>query len=62
MKQFIVRNNWSLFIKELTNFTMVKMSKFTQNLVKLKWIKMHFGAMIILVAIGYYFIGDIGGY
>jgi hypothetical protein len=36
MDQFIVCNNWTLFIGGFTNFTMVKMFRFIQNLMKLK--------------------------
>jgi len=32
--QFTIRSDWSPFTKGLTNFTMVKMSKFIQNLMK----------------------------
>jgi hypothetical protein len=34
MDQFTIRINLSMFIKGLNSFTMVKMSKFTQNLMK----------------------------
>ncbi len=36
MDQFTVRNNWSSFAGVLISFTMVKMSKFIQNVMKSK--------------------------
>jgi leucyl-tRNA synthetase len=43
--QFTVCNNWSLFTWGLISFTIVKMSKFTQNLVKPRVNYMYFGVM-----------------